>query len=72
MILIKLVNGPRCQGCGSVSRLVDRKLQLCLYCLGLRLETNARKHKLDGTVRQRFATIAGKIKSQLAEFHTSS
>ena len=68
VLILKLVEGPRCQGCGSISRYVSKQTHLCLYCLGLQLDVNARKRKLDSTVRQRFATLH-EIKRKVTEFN---
>ncbi|MGC2234216.1 MAG: hypothetical protein WBA09_22135 [Candidatus Acidiferrum sp.] len=68
VLILKLVEGPRCQGCGAIHRYVAKKSHLCLYCLGLQLDVNGRKKKLDSTVQQRFATLR-EIKGKLVAFN---
>lgn len=70
VIILKLVRGPRCQGCGACHRYVGKKSHLCLYCLGLKLDVDRKKENLDGTLQQRFAVLR-KIKNQLKEFNAS-
>lgn len=67
VIILKLVQGPRCQGCGACHRYVGKKSHLCLYCLGLKLDVDRKKGNLDSTLRQRFALLE-KVKAQLREF----
>jgi hypothetical protein len=55
MILLKLVESRRCNGCGSIHRLVSKNSHLCLWCLGLKLDVDNRKKKLETTLNQRFA-----------------
>jgi hypothetical protein len=57
VIILKLVAGLRCQGCGSCHRLVSKKSHLCLFCMGFRLDVETRKKKLETTLSQRFAVI---------------
>lgn len=66
-IVLHLIPNCRCEGCGRIGR-VDRRSILCCWCAGLKLETEDRKHKLDGTLHTRFAFITRKIREQLKEF----
>jgi len=55
IIILKLVAGLRCQGCGACHRLVSKKSHLCLYCMGFRLDAERIKNNLDRTVSRRYA-----------------
>jgi hypothetical protein len=66
-IVLRMIPHGRCEGCGRIGR-VDRRSILCGYCATLKLETEDRKHKLDGTLHGRFAFITRKIRDQLKEF----
>jgi hypothetical protein len=55
VLLLKLVQGPRCHGCGAIHRWVSKRTHLCLYCMGLQLDVDARKGKLMDTLNERFA-----------------
>ena len=68
VIVLRVVEGLRCEGCGAVHGYVDRRTHLCLHCLGLRLEVNRRKDNLEMTLAGRFARLARKVREQLAEF----
>jgi hypothetical protein len=68
VLILKLVDNQRCEGCGAIHRWVSKQTHLCLYCLGLQLDVNARKRKLDSTVRQRFAMLH-EIKRKVTEFN---
>lgn len=66
-IVLRMIPHGRCEGCGRIGR-VDRRSLLCGYCATLKLETEDRKHKLEGTMYARFAHISKEIKRKLAEF----
>ena len=66
-IVLRLIPGGKCHGCGRIGR-VDQASLLCYWCAGLKIITEDRKHKLDGTMYGRFAHITKRIREQLKEF----
>lgn len=69
MIVLRMVEGGVCQGCGSHER-VDRRLRLCGACAGLAIAVHDRKRKLDGTIRGRFARKMLEVKAKLVQFNS--
>lgn len=37
VLVLRVVSGLKCQGCGATKRWVDTKMHLCLYCYGMEL-----------------------------------
>jgi len=60
--LLKLVRGPRCQGCSAMGQLVTRDTHLCLPCFDVKHRVDERKAKLDATLSMRFAMPVAKIR----------
>ncbi|MGA3168344.1 MAG: hypothetical protein ABSF14_19760 [Terriglobia bacterium] len=63
--LLKLVRGPRCEGCGAVdNRFVSRDTHLCIEngCWGIAQKVAERKAKLEATLSLRFAMPIEKIR----------
>ena len=55
VLVLRLREHLKCEGCGAIDRMVSKKSHLCLYCLGLKLDVDARKRKLQTTLEDRFA-----------------
>lgn len=67
-LVLRFIDNQRCQGCGAIGW-VEEKALLCFQCKGLQIEVEARKQKLTGTLRYRFACLGAEVGRKLRMFN---
>jgi hypothetical protein len=67
VLILRLLEGKRCEGCGAIGRVHDLTC-LCLSCLAPWLKAEDRKEKLNETLRIKFAWPVAKIAEFRNEF----
>jgi hypothetical protein len=72
ILILRLMSGQHCSGCGAHDCYVDSKCLLCLKCMDFKIRTEekrARLHaNLTSTMAAKFAYVKENVRAKLREF----